>query len=326
MTAAPPQVPQPGFGTRLGRAFLFILRLGVRVLVILAVVALLGLAFFYGIPYVHQHIIQPLEENRAQLAESESTQSKINVQMTEDLGGMRANLATLQAQSTDDAQLIRNLQSRLDELESSLKQQLGDAQGNLTSALDRLDQIDAGLEDLGQDISQLSTRVSEDGMFLEALSTKVDQEDPTLAALRREVQLVKAMELVTRARLFLGQSNYGLARQDVVSARQILADLAPTVLDFQVEGLYAIVGRLDMVVSNLPASPVLASDDLEIAWQMLVAGLPEEPAPLVSATVTPIIIQTSTPTATVTIQLTPTLTETVGTSTPTPTSSTTPKP
>ena len=38
------------------------------------------------------------------------------------------------------------------------------------------------------------------------------------------------------------------------------------------EALKQVVARLDLALSNLPEFPVVASGDLEIAWQILMAG------------------------------------------------------
>ena len=43
------------------------------------------------------------------------------------------------------------------------------------------------------------------------------------AELERQVNLLKSMELLSRARLFMYQSNFGLAEQDVQIARNVLA-------------------------------------------------------------------------------------------------------
>jgi len=36
-----------------------------------------------------------------------------------------------------------------------------------------------------------------------------------------------------------------------------------------------VLSRLDLVLGNLPDFPVIAVDDLNIAWNLLVLGLPE---------------------------------------------------
>jgi hypothetical protein len=54
-----------------------------------------------------------------------------------------------------------------------------------------------------------------------------------------------------------------------------------------------------MTLSNLPNFPVAASDDLDIAWQILLAGMPQA-TPTLSETLTPATALSATPAATFT--------------------------
>ena len=65
------------------------------------------------------------------------------------------------------------------------------------------------------------------------------------------------------------------------------------------EALDQAIARLDLALGNLPAFPVVAAGDLEIAWQILTSG--EAPA---TATPEPTIV--STPTVEPTLEATPT--------------------
>jgi len=128
--------------------------------------------------------------------------------------------------------------------------------------------------------------------------------------LERQINLLKAMELLSRARLSMYQSNFGLAQQDVQIARNLLARVETEATDSLAGDLEAVILRLDMTLSNLPDFPVAASDDLDIAWQILLSGLPQVtptvsaiPAQADTASPTPSAFDvTITPTAQATIQ------------------------
>ena len=114
---------------------------------------------------------------------------------------------------------------------------------------------------------------------------------------------MKAMEMLTRGRLYLVQNNLGLAQNEVQAARDVLAGLVAP--DYQQAALNAMIIRLDLALANLPGAPVLAAEDLEIAWQLLRAGLPSEGAAataerpaLSTEAVTPLATQASETTAT----------------------------
>jgi hypothetical protein len=138
-----------------------------------------------------------------------------------------------------------------------------------------------------------------------------EQNDANAAELDRQIDLLKGMELLSRARLFMYESNFGLARQDVQIARDLLAKIQPDAPRPLADELEAVVERLDMTLSNLPDFPVAASDDLDIAWQILLSGLPQA-TPTGMGTLTPAGTLSVTPTGNATeVTFTPTLQVTV---------------
>lgn len=169
---------------------------------------------------------------------------------------------------------------------------------------------DAEVSQLRQQLALLESRVttvessiSEHGTTLgqlEEMQTSLEQgltEQRTelLSDLDYRVKLTRAIELLSRARLYLAQSNFGLARQDVLSARTLLIDLQAVAPSDQIASLRAVIARLDLTLGNLPGYPVIAADDLEIAWQVLIDGLPAG----AEALVTPLrVFPTLEPTAT----------------------------
>ena len=179
---------------------------------------------------------------------------------------------------------IATLQTQLDETNT----RIGGLETNIethTASLVKLEEMQATLE---QEIS--------------------NQNNSVMVALKREVMLTRSIETIARARLFLSQSNFGLAHDDVQAARDILAELLIDAPTYQVDALNQIIMRLDFALSNLPAFPVIAVDDVDIAWQLLMRGLPESEADVIvtftppppSATPTPAPVSTFTPTSEVT--------------------------
>jgi hypothetical protein len=85
-----------------------------------------------------------------------------------------------------------------------------------------------------------------------------------------------------------------LAREDVKSARELLGTLQAETDD---KSFDQAIERLDMALGNLPAFPVVAAGDLEIAWQILVSGEPpatSTPEPTVTFTIEPTLEATPT--------------------------------
>ena len=152
---------------------------------------------------------------------------------------------------------------------------------------------------------------------LEAMQTSLEEQlqennDAVLLELKHEVMFTRALDILARGRLYLAQSNFGLAKSDVQSARDLLAELQAAKEDAV---LAKAIERLDLALGNLPDFPVIASGDLEIAWQILISG--DTPATTATFTPTPAPFETATATAP-TVELTATPTPFPPAFTPTP--------
>jgi chromosome segregation ATPase len=156
-------------------------------------------------------------------------------------------------------------------IEITASAQIQDLEGTLDDMQAEIDALAIPITALESDLATL------DGNIVELISL-YEAENTPVSALRRELHLVKAMELLTRASFALAENNLGLALDDIQTAHTILIELQPLVPDYQQEALTAIIERLDKTISNLPNNPVLAAIDIEIAWQLLRMGLPDEPA------------------------------------------------
>jgi predicted RNase H-like nuclease (RuvC/YqgF family) len=202
---------------------------------------------------------------------------------------------------------VRELQSRQQQTE----QELADLQTRLETFETVQNQHDGSLNELDQRLIDIETEIAartESLAALERLQAELEEQNQAVSAeLERQINLLKAMELLSRARLSMYQSNFGLARQDVQIARNLLAGIEPEAPGSLAEELGAVILRLDMTLSSLPAFPVAASDDLDIAWQILLSGLPVS-TPTVSISPTPLTTLSPGPTANASLTPTPRVT------------------
>jgi hypothetical protein len=222
--------------------FLFILLLGVGI----------GVGVYYGIPRLYRDFIQPVQDNTKRVAVLEENleqlqadflenQSNVSTRFTDVVGevaGQREELAGLQAQTEGMLTRMDEAYSRLDEVQLLLDSQQA---------------MEASLEDLGNRLS--------------ALEAIVEEETP-LDHIRMQIELLRVMELVTRSRWWLVQDNSGKAVDDLTLAKEILMELNT---DFQEDVMISsMIERLDQILFEIPLSPVIAADDLEIVWQYLI--------------------------------------------------------
>ena len=176
---------------------------------------------------------------------------------------LRSELQTMQNQATDLQTQLAQTDSRVDALEQTIAAQ--------TASLAKLAEMQAKLE------------------------ADMQAGDETLRReLARNLTLTQAIQFLSRARLYLSQSNFGLAREDVQAAHDLLAEIQSGEPDFKRDAVSQVLMRLDLALGNLPAFPVIAVSDVDIALDLLMSGLPEGAAAL---TPTPAAEQTPTPTA-----------------------------
>jgi hypothetical protein len=264
---APPALPPGPLPTPTGPSFGErvgrFFRFLLRVVSLLILLSLLSVALYLVLPWLYQKFIQPVEQNTIQVRELQSQQER----MKQELADLQTKLGT-----------IETVQNQHD--------------GSINQSDERLGAIETEIASRTQSLTALETMQSE----LQA------KDEVNSAELERQIDLLKSMELLSRARLSLYQSNFGLAKSDIQIARDLLAAIQPTARGPLATELEAVIQRLDLTLSNLPDFPVAASDDLDIAWQILLSGLP--PA-------TPTLSATPSPAGTITVTLTNALTPTV---------------
>jgi hypothetical protein len=226
------------------------------------------------LPLLYQKYIVPVEQNTANVTELQTWQE----QTDQTLADLQTKLGTIETVQNQHDGSLTALEERLGEIETEIAAH--------TKSLAALEQMQAELQ---------------------------AQNEATSAELERQINILKAMELMSRARLFMYQSNFGLARQDVNIARDLLAAVQPDAPEDLAEDLEEVIRRLDLVLSDLPNFPVAARDDLDIAWQILLVGLPEagtgtslDGTPMPTLTPFPTSVVTFTPTPQVTVEPTAT--------------------
>ena len=249
-----------------------------RLFLLLLFLGVLSVALYLAVPWLYQTFIRPLEQNTAQVRELQSRQE----QTEQELSDLQTRLETIEGVQNEQDGTLTDLNDRMKEIETEIKAR--------TESLAAIERLQSELEEQNQEVS---------------------------AELERQINLLKSMELLSRARLSMYQSNFGLAKQDVEIARDLLAKVQPNSPQKLATELDAVILRLDLTLSNLPDFPVAASDDLDIAWQILLSGLPQQtptmietaapsPTPVGTLSATPTAFPTFTPTPVVKVSPTAT--------------------
>ena len=214
------------------------------ILVLLLLAAAVYAVIRWGIPFVYEKYIKPVETNAAELTDLASQQSSDVASLNEYITGLEAR--------------ISDLEGRADGFDKSL-----------ASHDEALGQLESMQKLIAQQMSE--------------------QKSDLLDELEMRVSLTRAIELLSRSRLYLSESNFGLAKDDLQSCRNLLYSLQDQLPEDQLGAMKIVISRLDLALSNLPAYPVVAVYDVDTAWQYLVDGLPNVPEQLV----TPLVMEST---------------------------------
>jgi Tfp pilus assembly protein PilN len=150
--------------------------------------------------------------------------------------------------------------------------------GRLAELQHQVDAIAADQSAMQAGVTAIDDRLAEHDRRLSALDalteTLASNDTAAMAETSRQVRLLKAMELMSRARLFLYQANYGLAVQDIRTARDLLLVLGQDNPALEGASIAIAADALTRALSALPDFPIAASADLDIAWQAMLGEVP----------------------------------------------------
>jgi chromosome segregation ATPase len=266
------------------------------VVIIILFVAVVGAAGYFGAPLLYRQYIQPVQQHTLRLEELE-TRLEQNEQLAfERSEEISARLTNLEVQLDTDQEARTVMASKIESLEEQVallteefaqleafriavddvKTEQDALRRDLTSTENALGNLESDVDSIDSDLDRIATMVEDLDEQVVAIGTIVQGQDEKLEQMAIEIQMLKAMELLTRARLFLVQGNITMARTDILQARDLLFNLSSLAPEYQQETILEIVNRLDDVLEIMSQSPIAASDRLEAAWQLLVEGLPSE--------------------------------------------------
>ncbi len=294
MTAETAQ--KPSFLARLGR-FLF------RLLVVVIIGIALGVGIYFGVQAMYRIYVQPVQGYDARLdaLESGMTQAEqlvvsrsdtlterldaLEIQgdtTKENIADLDSRLAVVESEQAAQAAELSAMAESLDALQISISD-LQTGQAAMQSNLDDLQKSISDLEALSDDLDAAVQAILENSQNIETMSLGIQESVETARAVQNEVTLLKAMEILTRSRIFLSQGNISLAQTEIRAGAALLAALQEQLPEGQAAYIGEAVDILNESLSYLPRSPLLASDRVEGAWQILFEGLPEESAEEIAA-------------------------------------------
>ena len=301
--------------------FVLFLRGLLRLILVILIGLLIGAGLYVGGFYLYQRAVIPAQENALAIKNlNNSLAEQLTLQQEHDktLEKRLASLESKQSEITNMFSDLQALQTSVEDGQTALHQQQSDLSAQINSLLKEVNALQKQQTSFKQDQQDLASALDNQNT------------DQLIAPLILDIQTMKVLQQINRAYLFLLQDNYGMAKQELVTANELLKVMAQNADTQQQDIVFVWIGRMDLAISHLPADPKLAQDDLEIIWSMLSQGFTEnstaDAATLSNSALTPTITavptdeQQSNPTPTGTLPASPTSTATLPASpTPTPT-------
>lgn len=215
----------------------------------------LGAGIYYGIPALYNGAIAPGGSHIAQVSDVETDLDQAVQEFQNYAEETSERLAELEGRLAEQIETNAELQTTVESMKTEVKNQ-SDEIATLSINTDRIDK-------LVEDLALIDKRVDN----LEEILGSA--EAPT-QKIGRQLQMLRALSLLDRARLHLVEGNLGSAVEVATEARDIIAAVIENAPEDEIETLTQIVERIDLALKNMEKRPILAAGDLEIAWNELI--------------------------------------------------------
>lgn len=243
--------------------FIRFLKVLFRLILTLLFGIILGAALYFGFQFVYTELVIPTQQNATDL---QNLNTRINQQWdllqekNKELEDRLSEMESDQKNTTDQiSELITDIEQISADLDAYQMQQ-----EDLTAQIEKIDESIVDLMDQDKDLyaqNEVLLASFEDLEF-----------EKKLQPIYQDLQLFKVLLQVNRSRLFLLQDNYGLAKQELELANELLNTLILSATEEQENEILLWDARLNLALSHLPDNPILANDDLEILWSMMTNG------------------------------------------------------
>jgi septal ring factor EnvC (AmiA/AmiB activator) len=250
--------------SRLWRTIGHLLGVLLRVLFVIVVAVLLAAGVYYGAPWVYRRIIQPVQSSVAQLALLQSQVDENDAQWAKNFGEQQQRIASLESQLADQGERIASLEAGLSRLDEALTAQQVALDG-LSSSVTAISSDYASLDEMDSLRAEFTT--------LREQVTLSDQVAAQIDTLEYRIVLMQIWQQVLKTHVYLTEGNAGDAETTLELALTHFDRASALGPEDEREVIVAIQARLAQAASRLREQPIIAAQDLEVAWYELGALL-----------------------------------------------------
>lgn len=225
-----------------------------RIFLVLFIGVTLGVAIYFSVQALYRDYVEPMQTTLLRIPKIEEELAQDKAIAKKQMGQIGERLAEIEGQLTEHGETLAILLVETDIVRDELEDQ-GDR-------IDRLRNIADQVESLSSDLNSVIEKV-------EALETTLSDVDLPTQQISLQLRMIRAMTVLCKARLWLAEDNLGLAAEEIKIARDLLTSMPEVDSAIEEELLGQIVERLNLALADVRTFPIVAADELEVAWKLM---------------------------------------------------------
>jgi len=233
-----------------------ILRVLFRILVTVVVGLTLGAGLYFGAVRLYREAVEPIQGYEARIGDLERSLDLLSEELETDSSQITTRQVEIEGRLAEQGEAIASVEALVKSAQMDLREQ--------RTILSTVEDMNETLDDLSMALGSISIRV-------ESLEEEIAAGDLPAQRVQGTVVYLRAMTLLTRARIELDRDNLGFAAEQVETARAALSDLVESdMISENDERLTTILDRLDLALQDIRSRPVAAADELEAVWKLFI--------------------------------------------------------
>lgn len=225
-----------------------------RVVLVSVIGIALGVGIYFGTRGLYRNYVEPMQASLRRIAEIEEAlaQDKVLARKQAEQTGER--LAEIDGRLAEQSEALAILVVEIDSVQNELE--------NQDTRIDRLRTMVNRIETLSSDLKATADQV-------EGLETALSEIELPAQRISKQLRMIQAMTLLCKAHLWLAEDNLGLAAEEIMAARDILTFIPESDSVEEDALIDQIIDRLSLALADVRTIPIVAADELEIAWKLM---------------------------------------------------------
>lgn len=225
-----------------------------RVVLVSVIGIALGVGIYFGTRGLYRNYVEPMQASLRRIAmiEEALAQDKVLARKQAEQTGER--LAEIDGRLAEQSETLAILVVEIDSVQNELEDQ--------DNRIDRLRTMVNRIETLSSDLRATADQV-------EGLETALSEIELPAQRISKQLHMIQAMTLLCKAHFWLAEDNLGLAAEEIIAARDILTFIPESDSVEEDALMDQIIDRLSLALTDVRTIPIVAADELEIAWKLI---------------------------------------------------------